>query len=771
MTGIAFSAPGDFDKTFGGDGVVTYPISYGDECVFKTGVALQKDGKIVVMSNTYNGENCDIVVLRYNSDGTLDNTFDEDGIVTYNSGANDSSNGVAIQQDGKIVVVGSTYNGTNYDTLVLRYNSDGTLDSTFDEDGIVTYNSGANDSSNGVAIQQDGKIVVVGNGYDADRNIVISRYNIDGTLDNTFGIGGIITYNDSSICTGRDINYCQGNGIALKQDGKIVVVGTGMNGAYFDVFVLRFESNGTLDNTFGTNGVVTYQGISDGGSAVAIQPDGKIVLVGESHRKTIFYDVLILRYNNNGTLDATFGGDGVVKYRGMTDHTGNGVTIQIDGKIVVIGSGRKTDTDLLVLRYNSDGTLDTTFGGDGVVTYSSTANSHEIGYGVVIQQDEKIVITGNMIKEPYAPFKVLTMRLIGQKVNLLAPNGGENIPSASTYRIEWTAPAEAVSFKLSYSIDNGMTWVSIPGANNLTERSYIWTVPKPWGNQKQCLVKVIGYDSSGIKIGGDISDAPFTIEVVKLESPNGGVTYTSGDPLTITWTTNGTKRDVAKVKLYYTKDGGTTWNKITREDGNPGSYQWQVPCVKKDKASYKVKVILLDESGNIVGEDVSNGYFTIVRTCTDISGNWDGTDKITVTCEYNGQSESGTFTGSATIFINQNDCEINWTIPDTNVKRSGTIWCNKFSVSGKFCRPEMLPGAIFSTNQLTASGTVDGDTINLIGWGQCSGTYQGVNFSCYGRDKTVLTRSLFGITEEKRTAQEPRLFMNKSLRIFSTISP
>jgi hypothetical protein len=353
------------------------------------------------------------------------------------------------------------------------------------------------------------------------------------------------------------------------------------------------------------------------------------------------------------------------------------------------------------------------------------------------------------------------------------PNGGEVLPSGGIYTIRWDAPIEAVNFKLKYSMDNGLTWNPIPNTGDFVQgKSYDWTVPKPWGNKKNCLVKVTWYDSSGAKIGADRSDAPFTIEVVKLTSPNGGDTLTSGDIHTVTWATNNTKNPVAKVKLYYTKDGGSTWNSIfTFRDTNPGSYDWQVPCVRNDKASCKVKVTLFDDSGNIVGEDASNGYFTIARTCTDISGNWDGTDKITVTCCYQGQCESGTSIGSASIFINQNDCKINWTIPGTNIKRSGIIWCNNFEVSGIFCNPEELPGAIFSINQLNASGTVNGDTATLIGWGQCSGTYQGVAFECSGRDKTVLTRSLFGITEEKQTAREPKLFMNNSLRIFGVISP
>jgi len=125
-------------------------------------------------------------------------------------------------------------------------------------------------------------------------------------------------------------------------------------------------------------------------------------------------------------------------------------------------------------------------------------------------------------------------------------------------------------------------------------------------------VKVIGYDFSEKKVGADRSDWPFTIEVVKLTWPNGGETLTPGDMPTITWKTNETKRDVTKVKLLYTKNGGNTWNKIDTLDGNPGSYDgWTVPDVLKTKSKCKVKVVLKDARGNTVGKDTSDGYFTI----------------------------------------------------------------------------------------------------------------------------------------------------------------
>jgi hypothetical protein len=192
---------------------------------------------------------------------------------------------------------------------------------------------------------------------------------------------------------------------------------------------------------------------------------------------------------------------------------------------------------------------------------------------------------------------------------LLTPNGGEVIPSGSTYTIQWEAPPEAVKFTLRYSINNGSTWKTI--ASNRTGTSYDWHVPTLSNNKTTCLVKVMGFNSSGTKVGEDISDSTFTIEVVKLTSPDGGEILTSGSTHTITWRTNATIRPVASVKLFRTMNGGSTWTLIKTLTGNPGSYNWTVPAVTTTKTQCKVKVVLRDSGGVTVGSDISDGFFTI----------------------------------------------------------------------------------------------------------------------------------------------------------------
>ena len=156
-------------------------------------------------------------------------------------------------------------------------------------------------------------------------------------------------------------------------------------------------------------------------------------------------------------------------------------------------------------------------------------------------------------------------------------------------------------------MDNGATWKTIDSGvsgNNLD-----WSIPTPLNNKKKCRVKVIGYNGSR-KVGSDISDT-FTIDTIRLTSPNGGEGLLGESWHEIKWVTYSTKRKVVKTKIYYTKDNGLTWKLIKAVSGNPGSYNWLAPPFSNTKNKYKVKVILLDQDGYIIGSDVSDEYFTI----------------------------------------------------------------------------------------------------------------------------------------------------------------
>ncbi len=381
---------GSLDASFDTDGKVTTDIvnSNDDE---GRGIGIQSDGKIIVAGNYYNITNDDFAIVRYKTDGTVDSSFGTNGRVrTQISSGTDKAFSVGIQSDGKILVAGFC-SVSGYDFAVARYNGDGSLDTGFDTDGIVVTdlnNGGSDDRGYDVAIQSDGKIIVAGYSANAngDKDFALVRYNNDGSLDASFDSDGIITTDFSS---GSE-DY--GMGVALQSDGKIVVAGNSSD----DFAVARYNPDGSLDTTFNGTGVVTTDlaGKSDYGYAVAIQSDGKIVVAGTAFTGLV-YNYAAVRYDTDGTLDSTFDGDGIV----MTDIVGydfgSDVVIQPDGKILVAGySFDGSNYYFSAVRYNSDGSLDTGFDGDGKVTTTIGSKQDDRGFCIGLQSDGKIVVGG-----------------------------------------------------------------------------------------------------------------------------------------------------------------------------------------------------------------------------------------------------------------------------------------------------------------------------------------------------------------------------------------
>ena len=230
----------------------------------------------------------------------------------------------------------------------------------------------------GVAIQSDGKIVAAG---DSNFDFAVVRYNTDGSLDTSFGAGGKVT-----TALGSSFDY--GYSLALQPDGKIVVCGQ-IGG---DFGLVRYNTDGSLDTSFDGDGkVITALGpAEDSGQSVAIQPDGKIVAAGRSSNG-INFDFAVVRYNPDGSLDTSFNGDGKVTTAvGPSDDHAWGVALQSDGKIVVCG---ETRGNFALVRYNADGSLDTSFGEDGKTT-TDIGSTNDLGLAVAIQSDGKIVVAG-----------------------------------------------------------------------------------------------------------------------------------------------------------------------------------------------------------------------------------------------------------------------------------------------------------------------------------------------------------------------------------------
>jgi uncharacterized delta-60 repeat protein len=304
---------------------------------------------------------------------------------------------LAIQADTKIVAVGRAA-GSGGRFALVRYNSDGTLDPTFGTNGKTTTNfTRGDDFAASVVVQTDGKIVVAGRAAGPDNKFALARYNADGTLDTTFSGNGKLVTNFTS---GVDFVW----DLTMQPDGKIVAAGLAAGGSRGSFAIARYMSDGALDTTFGGDGKVRTQftGRHDAATAVAIQSDGKIVAAGAANDDSLF---AVARYNADGTLDNTFGGDGrtTTNFRPGPDFAWD-VVIQPDGKIATAGraAGR-----FGLARYDGDGTLDNSFGGDGRVTTNFTSDT-DVSTAIALQADGKIVAVGdaNSLKFALARYNV-----------------------------------------------------------------------------------------------------------------------------------------------------------------------------------------------------------------------------------------------------------------------------------------------------------------------------------------------------------------------------
>ena len=240
--------------------------------------------------------------------GGLDTTFGSNGKVkTDFNRNNDLAYGMALQSDGKVIVAGISFAGISAeggDFAVARYNTNGTLDTSFGVGGKVTTDFGLTETASSVVVQSDGKIIVAGGTYpifpSSGGQFALVRYNSNGSLDTSFGDNGLVRTTFSS-------SGCYASALALQADGKIIAAGTNYRdfSSNSDFGVARYNSNGTLDTSFGTSGLVSteFNGMLDAASSVLIQSDGKIVAVGSASSSATFYDFALVRYLSNGQID------------------------------------------------------------------------------------------------------------------------------------------------------------------------------------------------------------------------------------------------------------------------------------------------------------------------------------------------------------------------------------------------------------------------------------------------------------------------------------
>lgn len=354
---LSFSQAGKAVIDFGADTTGVEDGAYA--------LAIQPDGKILVAGQSTQLKKPLFAVARLDKDGNLDKFFGDGGkVLTDVSNPSDAesgggAHGLALQSDGKILAAGG-----EHDITLVRYNKDGSRDTFFGETGRVTSRFGTDDAANAIAVQDDGKIVVGGSSRTGKvYSFIVSRYNVDGSLDTGFaGTGFLMVDNDSR----GGWEDGQGTAIALQRDGKMVLLGDYRNGKDNDFILYRFNRDGSQDQSFGSQGKVvtdvSFGQLEHGGraSAIVVTPNDKLLVLGNIASKEGQTKFVLVRHLGDGQLDSSFGNEGKSVLNFDSNAEARAVAIQSDGKIIVVGDADTDPQDrvLALARYRVGGTLD-----------------------------------------------------------------------------------------------------------------------------------------------------------------------------------------------------------------------------------------------------------------------------------------------------------------------------------------------------------------------------------------------------------------------------
>ncbi len=389
----AFSQDGTIDQTFGTNGVSS--TEFFPELTDVKQMVVQPDGRILQMV-TIEESPLSFVVFRHLANGNLDNSFGTGGKFTSNFSASTLINDMILQPDGKILLCGHISSGGAVHPLVVRLHANGIIDSSFGSAGksIISYYSTGVSHAIGIALQQDGKIVGLTCPSSAQTvQLGLFRINADGSLDNSFDGDGKLISNLLEV-----IPNDRTGGIKVQPDGKIVIVASKYVGATQQIGVARFNTDGSFDNSFGTNGIyISNHPAGIVGTCLAIQPDGKILAGGSTYANLgVTGDFALIRFTTTGQPDSSFGTNGFA----ITDVvSGSGdigfvIAVQNDGKILMSGDVAiiAVGRNLCILRFTSNGLLDNTFGTNGKLSITETGMYSN--FGTIGSQGNKIILSG-----------------------------------------------------------------------------------------------------------------------------------------------------------------------------------------------------------------------------------------------------------------------------------------------------------------------------------------------------------------------------------------
>ena len=645
------SQSGALDRTFGTLGKVYTQVRPSTNYI--NDLALQPDGKIVAV-----GSGSGMEVLRYTASGVLDTAFNGTGQAEITAG---DALGVAIQPDGKIVVVGNNFPASNLDMKVVRYNVNGTLDTTFDSDGIATLAIGtATDIGYSVAIQSDGKILVSGRSdtppsFTTSHAIV--RLNANGSLDTSFGNAGIVTPPVSATIFPHQL--------ALQADGKFVISTRKFINGTTSLMLLRYGPGGDLDSSFGVNGIVTTTfGSGTEYEAIAIQPDGKLVVSCSSFTNATSYDFAVLRYNVDGALDDSFGTGGIVITPigpGATLEQAKALVLQPNGKIVVGGrSPNGSNQNFVSVRYNKNGSVDTRWGVDGIVRTDMGGPADGI-HAMVIQPNGRIVVGGESDIGTPGTRRFALARYMGEgaansdfdrdgstDISIFRPSTGEwhilRSSSGSVNGVVWGLAADDLvpaDYDGDLKVDVAV-WRAGPAGTLYVLNSSDNSVRIEQFGQTGDDPSVIGdYDGDGLadpavyRPGAAPGQQSYFYYRPSFNNPEGNTTY-------VPWGTNG---DIA-VRGDFSGDGRldptvfrpqtATWFSVNVNDGNSTTVRnWGIPTDKLVPADYT-------GDGKTDHAVFRNGVWYILRSDTGLAEytSWGLSTDTLVPADYDGDGRA-----------------------------------------------------------------------------------------------------------------------------------
>lgn len=390
-----YAQDGVLDLAFGNNGIVRMDLNNSNDV--PNAIKVQPDGKILVAGYTSDGSMDNICLARFNNDGTPDTGFGSNGTVITQLAYSSMASDIQIQADGKICVAGHTWSGTENEFMVARYHSNGTLDSGFGSSGIVTTTfPGKNTVARALQIQSDGKMVLVGRAYTLNNDLdefAVARYTPNGVPDVTFGTNGwVLTSLQPNSINGATC-------IQLDADEKIVVGGF----SNWKMGVVRYNSNGDQDQSFGQNGVVLADPENSGNAIIydlAISEDGSIL--GGGFSVDTFSNFTLVKFTHQGIPDNTFGQNGmsITPLSSFQDGI-SAIELLPDNRI--LASGMIVDTSVFkfaLARFDETGALDPAFGNAGFVSLAIDA-AFNYNTAMAVQGDGKIVTIGYVGDHPY----------------------------------------------------------------------------------------------------------------------------------------------------------------------------------------------------------------------------------------------------------------------------------------------------------------------------------------------------------------------------------